>query len=121
STSLTRALPAMIAALRHRDARGFWAGLSLAIPPLTLLLMADLAALLVSALLTFAGASRWPALLLAGALAAAALALWVAWRRYGRPFLSARAAARLPLYLLWKIPLYLKLLGGRPTAWLRAR
>lgn len=121
ATSLTRALPAIVTALRRGDPRALWAGLSLAIPPLTLLLMLDLAALAVTGLLTLAGASPWPALLLAGALTAAALALWVAWRRYGRPFLSARAAARLPLYILWKIPLYLKLLGGRPTAWLRAR
>ncbi|WP_308462171.1 glycosyltransferase family 2 protein [Sphingomonas citri] len=121
ATSLTRALPAMVAALRRGDARALWAGLSLAIPPLTLLLMLDLAALVVTGLLVLAGASPWPALLLAAALTAAAMALWMAWRRVGRPFLSAGAAARLPLYVLWKIPLYLKLLGGRPTSWLRAR
>jgi cellulose synthase/poly-beta-1,6-N-acetylglucosamine synthase-like glycosyltransferase len=121
ATSLRRALPAMASALRRGDARDGWAGLSLAIPPLTLLLMVDLAALLVAALLVLAGASAWPAAVLAVTLAAAAVALLVAWRRVGRAFLSAGAAARLPLYVLWKIPLYLKLLGGRPTAWLRAR
>ena len=120
ATSRTRALPAIAAGLRARDPRGIWAGLSLAVPPLTLLLLLDGIGLLLLGLLALAGASPLPAALLGAALAIALAGLAVAWVRVGRPFLSAGAAARLPLYVLWKIPLYLRLATSRPTGWLRA-
>ncbi|KQN91009.1 hypothetical protein ASE95_12145 [Sphingomonas sp. Leaf231] len=120
ATSRTRALPAIGAALRARDPRALWAGLSLAVPPLTLLLLLDGAGLAVLGLLMLAGASAAPAALLGGLLALSLAALVVAWMRVGRPFLSGGAAARLPLYVLWKIPLYLGLARKRPTGWLRA-
>ena len=122
ATSLRRALPAMAAAIRRGSPRDLWAGLSLAIPPLTLLILLDLIGLIVAAgLAALAGAPAWPAVVLGVLLLAAALVLVLAWRGVGRPFLSAGAAARLPFYLLWKIPLYLRLLTARQTAWLRAR
>ncbi len=120
ATSRTRALPAIGAALRAGDLRGLWAGLSLAVPPLTLLLLLDAAGLMLLALLALAGASASPAVLLATLLLLSLVALAVAWARVGRPFLSGAAAARLPLYILWKIPLYLGLARKRPTSWLRA-
>lgn len=120
ATSRRRALPAMAAALRRGSARDLWAGLSLAIPPLTLLLLLDGAALTALGVLALADASPWPFGVLAGLVAVATGALAVAWWRVGRPFLSPRAAARLPLYMLWKVPLYLRLLTRGPTGWLRA-
>jgi cellulose synthase/poly-beta-1,6-N-acetylglucosamine synthase-like glycosyltransferase len=120
ATSRTRALPAIGAALRAGDPRALWAGLSLAVPPLTLLLLLDAAGLVLLGSLALAGASAWPAALLAGLLLLSLAALAVAWARVGRPFLSGAAAARLPLYVLWKIPLYLGLARKRPTGWLRA-
>lgn len=121
ATSRTRALPAIGTAIRSGDARGLWAGLSLAVPPLTLLLLLDLVGLAIAGLLVPAGASPIPALVLAALLAIAVIGLAIAWLRVGRPFLSAGAAARLPLYVLWKIPLYLRIASKRPTGWLRAR
>lgn len=120
ATSRTRALPAILAALRARDPRGLWAGLSLAVPPLTLLLLLDMAGLVLLAALVFAGASAGPAAALGLLLLVSLAALAIAWARDGRRFLSAGAAARLPLYVLWKIPLYLGLARKRPTGWLRA-
>jgi cellulose synthase/poly-beta-1,6-N-acetylglucosamine synthase-like glycosyltransferase len=119
STSLRRAWPAAFAAARRGDLRGLWAGISLAIPPLTLLLLLDVAGLVLLGALALAGASALPLAVLAASLLAAGVALVVAWRRVGRAFLSPGAAARLPLYILWKIPLYLRLLTARPTGWLR--
>ncbi|WP_394648366.1 glycosyltransferase family 2 protein [uncultured Sphingomonas sp.] len=120
ATSRAHALPALAAGLRAGNRRTIWAGLSLAIPPLTLLLLLDGAALALLALLALAGVSALPALLLAFVLVAAIVALVMAWSRVGRPFLSGAAAVRLPLYVLWKIPLYLGLVRRRPTDWLRA-
>ncbi|KTT72481.1 glycosyltransferase family 2 protein [Sphingomonas endophytica] len=120
ATSRTRALPAILTGLRAGDPRGLWAGLSLAVPPLTLLLLLDGVGLAVLGGLVLLGASAVPALLLGALLAMSLLGLVAAWLRVGRPFLSAGAAARLPLYILWKIPLYLRLARKRPTGWLRA-
>lgn len=120
ATSKRHALPTIAAGLRAGDWRTVWAGLSLAVPPLTLLLLLDVAGLGTLAVLTLMGAAVWPALLLGALLLLALLALVAAWARVGRPFLSGAAAARLPLYILWKIPLYLGLARKRPTDWLRA-
>ncbi|MDR6788463.1 cellulose synthase/poly-beta-1,6-N-acetylglucosamine synthase-like glycosyltransferase [Sphingomonas sp. BE138] len=120
ATSRTRALPAIGNALRSKDFRALWAGLSLAVPPLTLLLLLDIAGLVVLGGLMLLGASAWPLLLLGCLLVVAISGLGIAWMRVGRPFLSGGAAIRLPLYVLWKIPLYLGLARKRPTGWLRA-
>lgn len=120
ATSKRHALPTIAAGLRAGDWRTVWAGLSLAVPPLTLLLLLDVAGLGTLAVLTLMGAAVWPALVLGALLLLALLALVAAWARVGRPFLSGAAAVRLPLYILWKIPLYLGLARKRPTDWLRA-
>ena len=120
ATSKRHALPTIAAGLRTENLRMVWAGLSLAVPPLTLLLLLDVAGLGALAVLALIGAAAWPALLLGALLLLALAALVAAWARIGRPFLSGAAAIRLPLYILWKIPLYLGLARKRPTDWLRA-
>ncbi|WP_341207083.1 glycosyltransferase family 2 protein [uncultured Sphingomonas sp.] len=120
ATSKRHALPAIAAGLRAGDRRAMWAGLSLAVPPLTLLLLLDVAGLGALAVLTLVGAAAWPALVVGALLLLALFALVAAWAQAGRPFLSGAAAIRLPIYILWKIPLYLGLARKRPTDWLRA-
>ena len=120
ATSRRHALPAIAAGLRRGDLRAIWAGISLAVPPLTLLLLLYALGLIALGVLALIGAAAWPAMLLGGLLLLALAALVAAWARVGRPFLSGAAAVRLPLYILWKIPLYLGLARKRPTDWLRA-
>jgi len=120
ATSRRHALPAIAAGLRRGDLRAIWAGISLAVPPLTLLLLLDALGLIALGVLALIGAAAWPAMLLGGLLLLALAALVAAWARVGRPFLSGAAAVRLPLYILWKMPLYLGLARKRPTDWLRA-
>lgn len=107
--------------LRRLDPRGFAAGLDLCVPPLALLVIADIGLLLLAAAATAATGTRWwPVLTLGAMLAAAGVAILSAWAREGRSFLTAGALLRLPLYVLWKIPLYLGLTRkGAPTEWLR--
>lgn len=119
ATSRRHAVPAIAAGLRAGNLRSIWAGLSLAVPPLTLLLLLDVIGLVALGGLALLGAA-WPALVLGGWLLVALVALVMAWARVGRPFLSGAAAIRLPLYILWKIPLYLGLARKRPIDWLRA-
>ena len=93
--------------------------LDLAIPPLSLLVMLWLVMMAIAvgvALLT----NAWlPAVLFAiegGLLLSATL---VAWAKFGRADLPALTLVAIPLYMLWKIPLYLKFLIRPQTAWVR--
>jgi cellulose synthase/poly-beta-1,6-N-acetylglucosamine synthase-like glycosyltransferase len=113
----------LLRSLRDRDARGLWGAINIIIPPLALLLLLDFAVLVLCGLIVFlAGVAAWPLLLLGSSIGAAAAGLIAAWMSGGSRFVSLGGLARAPLYLLWKLPLYLGLArGGAPKEWLRTR
>jgi cellulose synthase/poly-beta-1,6-N-acetylglucosamine synthase-like glycosyltransferase len=116
--------PKMLAkSIRRADPQRIWAALDLMIPPLALLVMLDLAGLLLGAGLTWmTGASAVPLLLLTGTLLLAVAALAGAWLRGGSRFVTLGGLVRIPLYVAWKLPLYLGLARrGAPEEWLRTR
>jgi glycosyltransferase involved in cell wall biosynthesis len=96
-------------------------GLHLLVPPLALLLLVAGAALLVALGLALWTGDAGPAAVLAASLALAVTATGIAWYREGRATLSLAALARAPLYVLWKIPLYLGFVSSRQTEWNRTR
>ena len=96
-----------------------WLGLHVAVPPLALLLGLDGAALALLALLWALGAAALPLILTLLLVAAVAAGVIAAWARHGRDQVSAAALARAPLYLLWKLPIYLKLVRRAETRWVR--
>ena len=69
--------------------------------------------------LALSGADSRPALLLLVLLALVALALLAAWWREARTLLPARDLLRAPLYLFWKLPVYLAFFTRRQTGWNR--
>jgi hypothetical protein len=91
------------------------------IPPFALLLLLDFVALMLGVAASwFAGAGLWPTLLLAAAIVVAFLALALAWRAGGSRFVTLAGLARVPFYLIWKLPLYLGFArSGTPKEWLR--
>jgi cellulose synthase/poly-beta-1,6-N-acetylglucosamine synthase-like glycosyltransferase len=103
------------------DGRGVWAAISLMIPPLALLMLLNIAALLLGSFVAwFLGARPWPLLLLAGGLLLAGLALLLAWRGGGSKYVTVGGLALIPLYMLWKLPLYLGFVRhGAPKEWMR--
>jgi len=48
-------------------------------------------------------------------------AVLAAWVLYGRSLLRPAALVQVPLYLLWKLPLYLRILTQRESRWVRTR
>ena len=118
ATSLRLGLPTLARAVAAWSAQDLWAALSLLVPPLALLVLLDLAVIATAASLVLGGASTAPALAASAAMLLAVVALSAAWLRWGRAFLSPRAAIRAPLYLAWKLPLYARLLLRRPTGWI---
>ena len=120
ATALHVAPRALIRSVRRGDFRGLWAAMDLCVPPLALLVMLNAFALFVTAVAIALGASSWPLLAQVAVGLLALIVLAMAWAREGRAFVSAGSLFRLPLYILWKVPLYLGLARrGAPKDWVR--
>ena len=98
-----------------------FAGLDLLVPPLALFAALNMLALIVAIALALSfGAAWWPIAVQAILLVVAGFVVFLAWLREGRRFVSLAVLARIPLYVLWKLPLYLGLARrGAPGEWLR--
>lgn len=97
-------------------------GLDLIVPPLSLLVaLLGLLALL-CAPLAMTGGSTIPLMITAGTAAGLTVAIMTAWLRYGRHTLPLRFLIAMPAYVLWKLPLYLSIVGRRrQRTWERTR
>ena len=117
-----RALPTLAGGL-HRGSRAECVlGLHLLVPPLALLMTTAAAALLALTVLAMVAGQEvgtGPALTVAGALLCALALIVACWFTGGRTYLTAGAALRAPLYVLWKLPIYLRFLRNRSTQWTR--
>ncbi|UCH17129.1 MAG: glycosyltransferase family 2 protein [Burkholderiales bacterium] len=121
--TLVAELPSLLGAGLVRRNLGLIAlAMDLMIPPLALYCVV-LAAVLAGSL---AGAWITPAMHAAAATAVLgalsfAVAVAIAWLRHGRQLLSARELLGLPLYVLWKLPVYAAYLIGARAAWVRTK
>jgi cellulose synthase/poly-beta-1,6-N-acetylglucosamine synthase-like glycosyltransferase len=120
-TALSLGLPLALEGIFRLRPGLAWFGLSLLVPPLALLMSLSLMLLLLTGLLALFGATATPALLLALGIGLVALLIALGWARDGRNTVSAATLARIPLYLAWKIPVYLKLVRKRETEWVRTK
>ena len=123
ATSLRRAPRIIGKAVFRREWRLLLAGLDLLVPPLALLALIDVAALaLVTGMVAALGASWAPVVLAAMVVFTAGALVFAAWLFCGREFVSLGVLAGIPLYVAWKVPLYLSLARrGAPRDWLRTR
>ena len=121
ATALRQGPKEILHGLSKADLRAVSAGLDLMVPPLALFAFLNAAALAIAALLTVVlGAAWWPVAVQVGLLAIALMAVFAVWLREGRDYISFGVLARLPLYVLWKLPMYLGLARrGAPAEWLR--
>lgn len=119
ATARTRALPLVREGLATRRPALVWLGLHLLTPPLALMLTMDAAALAAGAALWLLGAAELPLLLLFVLVGTVCGAVLAAWWRHGRDQMGAATLLRLPGYLLWKLPIYLKLVRRAETRWVR--
>ena len=100
------------------DWRAFWLGLHLMVPPLALTFgLAGISLLIVTAL--GAMSSFAPALALLGIIALAGMAVLGGWAQVGRTILPFAMLIRVPVYIAWKLPIYLKLTRGADRRWTR--
>jgi cellulose synthase/poly-beta-1,6-N-acetylglucosamine synthase-like glycosyltransferase len=112
-------LPLLGHGLVSLDRKSILLGLHLLVPPLALLitLCVSIAALL-AAIAALTG--NWLAFaLLTTTLAAGLVGVLVNWAIEGHRWLRPTALVRLPLYLVWKLPLYARFLAGKRAGWVR--
>jgi len=112
---------ALRAGISSADVHRLWSALNLMTPPFALLLMLDLAALAVAAIATWAtGAELWPIKMLGASILLASVALGLAWLTGGSRFVTLGSLVRAPLYLAWKLPMYVSFARyGTPKEWRR--
>jgi cellulose synthase/poly-beta-1,6-N-acetylglucosamine synthase-like glycosyltransferase len=93
--------------------------LDLAIPPLSFLMLGLIAILGASGALQLAGGSPWPAGVTLAAMMMMGTAVFAGWARFARHAVPLSAMLAAPLYILWKLPIYVGFVVRRETRWVR--
>jgi cellulose synthase/poly-beta-1,6-N-acetylglucosamine synthase-like glycosyltransferase len=111
--------------LRRAVAARRWGAVAVAldvmIPPLSLLLIVMMAALFLAVGFGLAGWGWAPAVILASGGLALSLCVAAAWLKFARGSVPLAALAAAPLYLLWKVPLYVTYFFRRQREWVRTQ
>ncbi len=118
-TLLTYVPRLLQASLQQKRFDLFISALDLCIPPLSLLVLIWSALMTASLLCGIWGASWIPTSLLASAGAFLLTAIFAAWVKFGRTDIPLLQLLSIPIYILWKIPLYLKFLVKPQKNWVR--
>lgn len=121
TTARRNAIPLLIEGIRKMSFAQLWMGAHLIVPPLAFLMALSGATLIAELALALLGASVLPGAVLAALLLATAILLGISWAREGGSMLAASTLLRIPLYILWKIPIYLRLVRKPETQWQRTR
>lgn len=119
SVLLKRSPQLAVAGLKRRKPKLIAAAIDLTVPPLSLLVMAGVAAFVACAVAGWWFGVFGPAAFVLAALLAMAVGLVLVWARFGRSYLPGRAMLSIPLYVAWKLPIYLRFVKGREKEWVR--
>lgn len=119
-TLLTCVPPLLSEGLRQRRLGLIALALDLCVPPLSLLAMLWVAGAALVTALTLLLATSWiPAMVIYAAGLALLLTIGLAWAGFAREEIPVGKLLSIPLYILWKIPLYFKFLSGPESQWIR--
>ncbi|BAZ41073.1 putative glycosyl transferase [Calothrix sp. NIES-4101] len=118
-TILTYVPKLFLAGLKQKRFKLFVSALDLCIPPLSLLVVMWISMMLIT-LLFFAISSMWIPLAVTGLTGFLILtAILISWKKFASSDLPLRELLAVPIYILWKIPLYLKFLIQPQKTWIR--
>jgi cellulose synthase/poly-beta-1,6-N-acetylglucosamine synthase-like glycosyltransferase len=93
----------------------------LLVPPLSLLILGAGAVTFVCVLSALMGLSWQPLVLLGVIIAATAVTLLGVWYKYARDQIAFRDLLCIPLYMLWKVPIYVRFITHRQESWVRTQ
>ncbi|MDP9018663.1 MAG: glycosyl transferase, partial [Candidatus Eremiobacteraeota bacterium] len=110
-----------VEAIAKRDVKLLGVALDLTVPPLALLVLLLTAVWCASLLCFFLTQSQLPLAFSSFVALFFYVSVFVSWARYGRRIISFRDLTRAALYVLWKIPLYVRFLVARQTNWVRSK
>ncbi len=113
------AMPQLLTGVTRLSPHQTALGMHLCVPPLALLLLVGSAASFVTLTIGLLSEYWVPFWTVLSATALALGATLLAWWKEGRRVLSPAALARVPLYVLQKVPIYLGLLTSRQASWNR--
>lgn len=105
--------------VRQRDFRLLIVALDILIPPLSLLIVTWLATTVIAWLAVGVGASLIPAKILTSTGCFLSATIFLVWFIFGRSDLPLHNLLAIPLYILSKIPIYLKFFIQPQSKWLR--
>jgi cellulose synthase/poly-beta-1,6-N-acetylglucosamine synthase-like glycosyltransferase len=106
-------------AVRYRRLDLVWLAIDLAVPPLSLLILALALSAIVSAVGWLLGASVMPLCIVASALLLVAAAVLLGWGRHCREQVPLSALVAAPFYAITKLPIYLSFVVSRQKQWVR--
>lgn len=115
----TEAIPLLLTGLRTGRGALIWLALHLMVPPLALLMIANAGLLILLTLLALAGAGSMALITQAVLMLLVGLTVLLAWVGYGRSQMPFGTILRIPLYIVWKLPVYRKLASGGERRWIR--
>ncbi|MBE9213303.1 glycosyltransferase family 2 protein [Plectonema cf. radiosum LEGE 06105] len=107
------------AAVKQKRFDLFVSAIDLCIPPLSLLVIAWLGITSFTFVTGLLLAIWTPAIILSFAGILLLVAILSAWAKFGRSDLPIQQLLMIPIYILWKIPLYLQFLVKRQKTWIR--
>jgi cellulose synthase/poly-beta-1,6-N-acetylglucosamine synthase-like glycosyltransferase len=118
--TIMQEFPRMLAqAIKKADLKLLGLALDLAVPPLALLVTMQIVMLCVTAAWSVLGVSGQPLLFSLFGTGFLAVAILLAWYHWGRTLITFTDLLLTPLYVLAKLPLYLKFWTKRQTDWVR--
>lgn len=118
--TMVTGIPKLVyAAFTQGRVEPLWLALELSVPPLALLMLWLTILFLLTAIANWFGSARGPFWIVTLNLFFVCGGVFAAWWKFGRADISARAALAAPVYVVWKIPLYVRALFGKRGAWTR--
>ncbi|WP_120716529.1 glycosyltransferase family 2 protein [Tsuneonella amylolytica] len=112
-TMARRALPLLLKAVRTRSRALFVIGMHMIVPPVALLVAFGVGILVLSCGLALLTGHWIPTLVLLAMISGATTSVLLAWKAGGHAVAPLSALARVPQYVLWKLPIYANLLRRR--------
>jgi hypothetical protein len=120
--TISNYVPVLVrAAIHQRRLDLLLVALDLCIPPLSLLVVVWVGLLAVSIVVGIVSSFLIPVMISIAAGVALMSAIFTSWWKFSREDLPLNQLLSIPIYILWKIPLYLKFFVKPQKVWIRTQ